>query len=136
MGHTRILLAEDDFELRSLLASTLEREGYAVTAVATGAELRSCIDALVRDAAVARVITDERMPGGGGLATLARARLAGARLPLVLMSGHVDDTLLARARLMGIDVLEKPFGLDDLRALVDRLIPDPPASTEDAPHPV
>src|SRR5512143_970709 len=70
----RVLLAEDDFELRSLLATSLRRDGFEVLEARDGAELLRYIDELVLQAkgqiGVDLIVSDIRMPGFNGLSVL------------------------------------------------------------------
>ena len=60
----RILVVDDEEEVREILAETLEDFGYAVLTAASGEE---ALPVLVHDRGVAMVITDVRMPGMSGL---------------------------------------------------------------------
>jgi CheY-like chemotaxis protein len=120
----RILLAEDDEDFRRLLTTTLEEDGYSVTAVATGVALQAALQAVFRGAEPpALVISDERMPGIRGLAALQQARDWGWTLPLILITAFGDDELAAQAEQAGVMLVKKPFPLAELRALVGKLAP-------------
>lgn len=116
----RIVLAEDDLELRRLLAQVLRRDGHEVVEVADGAELLALLAmrAALGTAGVDLVITDVRMPRTDGLQALREIRAAGWRVPVVLITAFPEPDLLARASLLGIaHLLAKPFELADLRIL-------------------
>ena len=109
----RILLAEDDDQLRAFLGRGLRRAGHAVDAVADGEA------ALVQahDADYDLLVADVVMPGIDGHELAARLRAEKADLSVLFMTGRAD-----RFANGGEVVLEKPFtgeGLADhvLRAL-------------------
>jgi DNA-binding NtrC family response regulator len=113
----RILLAEDDAAMRSLLAATLRGEGYDVTAVATANEV---IGRLPADL----VISDQRMPGLSGLDLLEAIRAFDFHVPVILISAFPNRELHLEARRLGAYmVLEKPFQLDDFVAAVKSVAP-------------
>jgi DNA-binding response OmpR family regulator len=72
----------------------------------------------------AMVVSDVRMPGYSGLDLLAILRCASWTLPVVLITAFGDEDTHAEARELGaIAVLDKPFDLDDLRAVVRAAAP-------------
>jgi CheY-like chemotaxis protein len=122
-----VLLAEDDDDLRELLAVQLRRRGYQVTALCDGNALMDQLGAMLTgDGASALpdlVVSDIRMPNGTGLDVLAFLRCLGWRLPVVLITAFGDDaTHLDAAELGAAAVLDKPFTLADLDAVVARLL--------------
>lgn len=118
-GQRRILLVDDDRAVRETLVQGLEREGYLVRA--TG-DVGEAVAFLGREP-VDLVVTDLALPGGSGLEVARTAKRARATLPVVLVTGwpgRVDPQTLADH---GIDaVVEKPVGLDTLRATVASLL--------------
>ncbi len=115
MTPRHVLLAEDDDELRAVLARLLENDGYRVTTVASGAAL---LDALRIGDPPAAVISDERMPGIRGLCALRSARRAGASAALILITAFDDESVVIEADDVGAALLTKPFDVADLRALL------------------
>jgi DNA-binding response OmpR family regulator len=81
----RILLVDDDADLRRVYGDVLEAEGYAVKRVSGAREAAAAAAESVPDL----VLSDVSMPGGGGLSLLAKLRAgkATARVPVILMSG-------------------------------------------------
>lgn len=121
-----VVLAEDDDDFRALLARTLRREGYNVAELNNGAQL---LRTLVADALnggrseIAMVISDIRMPGASGLEALAGIDWASWPIPVVLMTGFGDRETHAAAKKLGAAaVIDKPFDLDELLALVTKLL--------------
>lgn len=97
-----ILLADDDSEVRSTLASLLEAGGHRVTAVGDG---RSAL-ALLSRRRFDHLVTDLEMPGMDGIALISAARTEQPGLPAVLVSSHPDAASLALP--LGVPVLAKP----------------------------
>jgi CheY-like chemotaxis protein len=125
---TRLLLADDDLEMRRALASALRREGYVVTEARDGNELLEKIQAsqLCTDtgAAIDALVTDIRMPGRSGIDALIAVRGLDPGLPVVLITAFGDAETHDDARWMGADaVLDKPFEIAALREVLRQLAP-------------
>jgi two-component system, NtrC family, response regulator AtoC len=119
----RIVVAEDDFEMRRLVADCLE--GYEVHEVADGAELLLRIeDSFMRRIPVPidLFITDIRMPVYTGLEIVSGMREAGLEVPVVIMTAFGNLEIRERAEALGAVLLEKPFKMEAMRALVRRLL--------------
>ena len=129
-----ILLAEDDEELRALLASSLRRERYEVTECRDGRELVSELGTFVlfgEPAGFDLIISDIRMPGATALEILeAMGECKG--LPLViLITAFGDAHTHGEARRLGAaEIFDKPFEIDDLLAKTEQLLAERP---EDVP---
>jgi CheY-like chemotaxis protein len=121
----RILLAEDDDELRALLAEALRKDGYQVMEVRNGVVL----DDVIRELAAQNighpheiVISDVRMPGRTGLSVLESHQGCPWCPRFIFMTGFGDEDLRDQAsRLGAAAVLEKPFELDQLRHILDQV---------------
>lgn len=125
----RILLAEDDSELRSLIGYGLGLDGHEVVAMANGVELS---DWLAMPSWVDVVISDVRMPGPSGLEVLTRFRRTNTSVPFVLITAFGSPALHAEATRLGATaVMDKPFEMDDLRELVRRLVARNGAGADD-----
>lgn len=124
-GRIRILLAEDDWDLRTALVNLLKFDGYEVSAVANGSELldalASWILAETTHPPVDVILTDVRMPGFGGLSIVEGLRANGWGQPIIVISAFGDDALRDRIRrLPGVMFLPKPLDLAELdRALAE-----------------
>jgi CheY-like chemotaxis protein len=118
-----VVLAEDDGDLRSMLADVLREDGCRVVEVADGATLLAgMIRGRFDDLAIgenALLLTDFRMPKLDGLGVVRALRARGRHPRFVLMTAFAESELHAEAQLLGaIAVLHKPFDLQDLRLLV------------------
>jgi PAS domain S-box-containing protein len=109
----RILLVEDEEDVRAFVRRVLEQTGYDVTEAATGS------DALVA-ATVGRppdlLVTDILMPGMTGVELARRLREIRPGLPVLLVSGFADDPLVPGDQDMRF--LTKPFRRNQLLAAV------------------
>ncbi|MGA7990554.1 MAG: response regulator, partial [Thermoanaerobaculia bacterium] len=100
----RILVCDDEADIRESLRTLLTEEGYEVTAVASG--LNAVSEAPDHDA----ILLDIKMPGQDGLDTLAKLRARGLATPVVMISGHGDvKTAMEAVRAGADDFLEKPL---------------------------
>ncbi|WP_437731955.1 response regulator [Sorangium sp. So ce1335] len=122
----RVLLAEDDRELRQLLATALRRDGYEVLEARDGNQLLELMAESLVSSSGARpdiVVSDVRMPGKSGLELLAGLRRDDWSTPVVLITAFGDPETHAEAYRLGADaVLDKPLDIDDLRVVVQALV--------------
>jgi DNA-binding response OmpR family regulator len=122
----RIVIAEDDFEMRRLVADCLRREGYDVHEVTDGAELLLQIEGALfmrpTAAPVDLFVTDIRMPVYTGLELVSGMREAGMKMPVVIMTAFGNPETRERAEELDATLLDKPFKMEELRALVRRLL--------------
>jgi DNA-binding NtrC family response regulator len=120
-----ILLADDDTNLRAMLAIVLRRDGDRVEEFRNGEDLRSRLQALVRGGrAIPRellIVSDLRMPEVDALTVFRTLRQSGYELPFILMTAFgSEEAHRAAAQLGALAVLDKPFDFDDLREVVRR----------------
>jgi len=120
----RVLLAEDDPELRRIFATALRRAGYRVVEARDGGEV---IDHIAPgrwnpdDEGFAALVADVRMPRLSGLDVLAALRFTRWATPVILVSAYCDQETRAEAEELGAAVLlEKPVPLDRLVFTVRR----------------
>ncbi len=120
----RVLLAEDDSELRVLLAEELVEDGFEVLEARNGYELMEAVGRHTDGTAVVDcVITDIRMPGPEGLFALASLREEDWRTPVIVTTGFGDAATHEEAERLGaVAVLDKPFDYEALRELLDSLL--------------
>lgn len=127
----RVVLAEDDDEMRSLLASRLRKDGFEVLEAQDGAELEALIEAahearsLSSGSIVDLVISDARMPQQSGLDALQGLRKNDADTPFILITAFGDTHTHSEAFRLGANaVFDKPFEVDDLCTAVINLVPE------------
>jgi DNA-binding response OmpR family regulator len=121
----RVIVVEDDNDLRSLLSRGLTEEGFAVTAVADGGSALSVVD---NDADA--LVIDVGLPDGDGRDVCQALRARGWSAPVVFLTARDAITdRLAGFNAGGDDYLTKPFHFDELvarlRAVLRRAGADP-----------
>jgi CheY-like chemotaxis protein len=125
----RILLAEDDTEMRNLLTEVLMMDGYEVVGAGDGLELLTSLqesgtqipDGPFLD--VDMIITDVRMPWVSGLDVLRILRERDREMPAIVITAFGDERLHAEAQRLGVTlVLDKPFDIDVFREVVRQSI--------------
>jgi two-component system cell cycle response regulator CpdR len=120
----RILIAEDEESIRSLVARALRQDGHEVMTANDGAE---ALDVLVREkGAFELLLTDIRMPVMDGIALALAAARDRPAVTILLMTGYADQ----RERAYGLDaliqdVIAKPFSLATMRAAVNAALGAP-----------
>jgi CheY-like chemotaxis protein len=114
----RILVAEDDPDMRRLVAAMLRRDGYQVVAVASGvAMLRRMPESF--DA----IVSDIQMPDLTALEVLEALRCREIATPVVLMTAYGSETSRMEASALGaFAVLDKPLDWDALRTTVRQAV--------------
>ncbi|MEZ4247596.1 MAG: sigma-54 dependent transcriptional regulator [Polyangiales bacterium] len=113
----QILVADDEPNLRRVLAAQLQREGYEVHAVADGAEAVAALD----DHHIDVVITDLRMPKMDGMELLQHVATHHPEVPVIMITAHgTVDTAVEALKLGAFDYVTKPFDREELRHVVDK----------------
>jgi CheY-like chemotaxis protein len=117
----RILIAEDEEGLRSLVARALAMDGHAVTTANDGAE---ALDLLAREqGGFELLLTDIRMPVMDGIALALAAARDHPQVAILLMTGFADQSERAHGLDALIhDVIAKPFTLVDIRTAVNEAL--------------
>lgn len=109
-ARTRVLVVDDDDEVRGVLVQMLARRGYDVSEATNG---REAMAAVAADASIAVMVTDLVMPEREGLETIRACRDMAPSLKIVAMSGAFGGEFLALALRLGADVtLTKPIRPD------------------------
>lgn len=128
-GGEKILLVEDNGELREATGGILAAYGYRVTSVDSG---EAALEAIDRGADVDLVVSDVVMPGLSGKDVLDRIRERRSDLPVLFISGYTDNVIFRHGLLAGeLDFLEKPFAAARLTAKVREIL-DRPVAVERA----
>lgn len=114
----RILIVDDDEDIRILLSARLEPLGYPVAMVSSG---ESALQWLERDMADI-LLLDLAMTGMSGLDVLSRIRKSELDVAVVLTTASgSEDVAIAALRIGADDYLRKPFSHYDLEAVLDRV---------------
>jgi two-component system KDP operon response regulator KdpE len=124
----RVLVVDDDPDLRLVLSHLLRRQGYATSEAASAGE---ALDAIVNEPPQL-VLLDLGLPQGGGLAVLRQLREWGASIPVLVITGATDDTEVALALDLGASrCLFKPFVNSELLVAISMLL-GPDAQSDEA----
>ncbi|BBM71981.1 response regulator transcription factor [Rhodothermus marinus] len=121
MGKARLLIIEDDAEVREALALCLETAGYEVDAVATGEAGR---EKAITVPGYDLIILDARLPGRDGFEVLRELREEdGVMTPVLMLTGLNDrEHRLKGFELGADDYVAKPFAPEELLARVEAVL--------------
>lgn len=109
-----ILVVEDDAGARNLICRLLRAEGYRVTGVADGIEMRQALDHTAADL----IVLDIMLPGRSGL-ELTRELRSGSAVPIIVISARGEEADRVRGLDEGADdYLAKPFSRAELLARI------------------
>ena len=125
---TTVLVADDDADIRDLVAFKLEQAGYRVVAVADGVQALDAVRADLPDLAV----LDLMMPGLSGLDVCAEIRrdAASAHLPVIMLTARVQEQDVALGFATGADdYVTKPFSPRELLSRVQAVLARAAASS-------
>jgi two-component system, NtrC family, nitrogen regulation response regulator NtrX len=120
MTASRILVVDDEADIRGLLKEILSEEGYEVEVAADAAQARASRATQVPDL----VLLDIWMPDTDGITLLREWSMTdGYDCPVVMMSGHgTVETAVEATRLGAFDFVEKPLSLTKLLRTVERAL--------------
>jgi DNA-binding NtrC family response regulator len=130
----RVLVVDDEAEVRAVLRRMLARLGHEVWDVPDGVEALRVLEAV----SIELVISDVYMTAVDGVELLVRMQQRELRMPVVVMSGggyRSSKEVLAMAEGCGAAAtLPKPFTAQQLRETIEPLLPPPPAAQGGGPH--
>ncbi len=117
MQPAKILVADDEQNLRRVLVALLRRDGHEVVQAASG------LEAIERLHEVDVVITDLRMPGADGMEVLRTASKNHPHVPVIMITAYGSVGQAVEAIKAGaFDYIEKPFEQDAIRSIIDKAI--------------
>jgi DNA-binding response OmpR family regulator len=120
LSNPRVLVAEDDPEMRNTVADALALRGYGVVRAESGAEF---VDQLANEGPFDLIVTDVSMPWMDGLKAIRLMRTAGLATPVIVMTALRDQKIPTEVQALGRTILlRKPFELDELDAAVATLM--------------
>lgn len=146
----RILLIDDDPDIRQFCAEVLISSGYRVDTAADGRSGWNALDAVTDDSGSYRLlITDHNLPDLSGLQLIKKMRAARMALPVILISGElpadIDTAIDSETSIHEQDwnrslqiaaALRKPFAIDDFLGTVRKVLSldgNPGAQIDDLP---
>jgi DNA-binding response OmpR family regulator/two-component sensor histidine kinase len=116
IGHgERVLVVDDEADIRGTIAELLRYYGYQVDSVASGAEALAAVNAREPDL----VMLDLLLPGMSGIEVAGELRTSHPSVPILFVSGHADPDLL-HGVVPGARLLRKPFQSEELYVEVRR----------------
>ncbi len=119
MTDARILVVDDESDIRELLDEILSEEGYQVTTAEDAEHAR----AARRSQSYDLTLLDIWMPDADGISLLKEWSESGSLGPVVMMSGHgTVDTAVEATRLGALDFIEKPLSLSKLLRTVKKAL--------------
>lgn len=115
----KILIVDDELNMRLVLAAMLKREGYEVASAADGSEALQ----ILKSGRIAAVITDLKMPRIDGMELLNRVSQEYPEVPVIMITAHGTVATAVEALKKGaLDYITKPFELEDLKNIVSKAI--------------
>lgn len=126
----RVLIADDDPAIRTLIDTVLKRGPYEIT-MCDDAE--SALVAVNRNERFDIIICDFMLPGISGIDLIERLRsdVRTKEVPILMISGHTNYAMDGRAKTAGANIfLNKPFTISQLRTAVAQLLRKPGAAID------
>lgn len=119
MSKARVLIVDDEKNIRLTLWTCLEAAGYKVDSAVNGEEGV----AKARDTEYQLVFLDMKMPGMDGIAVLQMLKQMHPSLSVVMMTAYgTIETAVTAMKLGAVDYLRKPFSPEEVRELADAVI--------------
>ncbi|MGZ3535464.1 MAG: sigma-54-dependent transcriptional regulator [Thermodesulfobacteriota bacterium] len=113
----KVLVADDDKNLRKVLANEFSEEGFDVDEAEGGVKAMDLLEKDDYDV----LILDLNMPGLGGMDVLKKIRTLGLSTEIIILTGHSTVTTAVEAMKLGAyDYLTKPFSIAELKAVVEK----------------
>jgi DNA-binding NtrC family response regulator len=124
----RILIADDEANIRRVLEAILRRDGYDVVTAANGLEALAGMSRGIHT-----VITDLKMPGLSGMELLRKLAVEYPDVPVVMITAHGSvENAVEAVKLGAFDYLEKPFDQEQIRQIVTKALKTHALSRRDA----
>jgi two-component system response regulator AtoC len=124
----RVLIADDEINIRRVLEAILRRDGYDVVTAANGEEALAGMSRGINT-----VITDLKMPGLDGMGLLKRLSVEYPDVPVVMITAHGSvENAVGAVKLGAFDYLEKPFDQEQIRQIVAKALRTHMLSRRDA----
>jgi two-component system response regulator AtoC len=115
----KVLVVDDEADVRELLAEYFTEIGYDVTTAPDGAQ--AIEDITANPTKYGLVISDLQMPGVDGLGVLKAAKAANPSLAVIIVTGYASvDSAVRAVRMGAYDYLTKPFTLGQIEMIVRR----------------
>ena len=114
----KILLVDDEKDIREILSLALVDMGYAVMEAENGVEALR----VFKETQPALVLTDIKMPGMDGIELLQKIKRENPEVEVVMITGHGDmDLAIKSLKFEATDFITKPFSKEDFRTKLEKL---------------
>jgi len=124
----RVLIADDEINIRRVLEAILRRDGYEVVTAANGDEALAGMNRGINT-----VITDLKMPGLDGMGLLKKLTVEFPDVPVVMITAHGSvESAVEAVKLGAFDYVEKPFDQEQIRQIVAKALRTHMLSRRDA----
>ncbi|KAA1188344.1 sigma-54-dependent Fis family transcriptional regulator [Pseudohalioglobus sediminis] len=115
MAAQRVLIVDDEPDIRELLDITLSRMGLETHSAATLSEAQSAVSEVIPDLC----LTDMRLPDGNGIHLVEYIQQEHPQIPVAMITAHGSvETAISALKAGAFDFISKPIELDTLRKLV------------------
>jgi DNA-binding NtrC family response regulator len=114
-----ILIVDDEPGIRTMVQFELSQQGYGIFTADSGS---SALEVMKREK-VDLILTDMRMPQMDGLDLVIQVRKAYPTLPIILMTGFIEDRVKKVQEYNLAATLNKPFTIDQLADVIRRILP-------------
>ena len=114
-----LLIIDDESEIVDQVKEYFEEEGFRVLTAETGGEGIQILKKEHPDI----LVLDMKLPDMSGLQVLKTAKEKSPLTKIIAVTGYVDQMMMDQAEELGRDIfLQKPFDLEKLRTVVDKLV--------------
>lgn len=119
LAMNKVLIVDDELNMRLVLAAMLKKEGYEVSSAADGSEAL----AILKSGGIDAVISDLKMPNIDGMELLERISDKYPEVPVVMITAHGTVATAVEALKKGaLDYITKPFDIDELKNVISKAI--------------
>jgi len=119
MSNEKLLIVDDEKNMRTVLRRALSAEGYEVFEAATGKEALDVLTDVMPDL----IVMDQKMPEMDGLTALKKVKRLLPSLPVVILTAHGNvQSAVEAVRAGATEYLTKPFDLDELKLVVSKAL--------------
>lgn len=119
----RILMVEDEEQIRKPIRLNLSKAGYDVVEVANGAEAMAAMESHPDATPIDTILCDIRMPRVSGIEVITHFRKHYPSVPVVVLTGYPDVELAASLMKQGVlDYLIKPITREELLMVIERCV--------------
>jgi len=115
----RVLIADDEKNMRWVLSEALAAEGYEVLQASDGKEALTAVDEQHPDL----MVLDHKMPSPDGMEVLRKIRAKGETFPIIMLTAHGNvETAVEAMKAGATEYLTKPFDLGELKLSIEKAI--------------